>query len=69
MAETTVSSRYRTVIPKEIRERVGLKPGQRLCVIAKGRAVSLVPVPSLSELRGILKGANVDGYREKRDRQ
>ena len=68
MVETTVSSRYRIVIPREIRERDGIRPGQKLRVIAKGKVVSLVPVPSLSELRGILKGANVGDYREKSDR-
>ncbi len=69
MAETTVSSRYSIVIPRDIRERAGIRPGQKLRVIAKGRVISLVPLPALDELRGILKGANVDGYREKCDRQ
>ena len=41
---------------------------QKLRVIAKGKVVSLVPVVPLSELRGILKGANVEGYREKSER-
>ena len=68
MVETTVSSRYRIVIPREIRERVGIRPGQKLRVIAKGKVISLVPFSALDELRGMLKGANVDGYREKRDR-
>ena len=37
MSETTVSSKYQVVIPKEIRERVGIRPGQKLRVIAKGK--------------------------------
>lgn len=68
MAHTTISSKYQVVIPKEIRERVGLKPGQRLSVIATGRGVHLVPVPSLEELRGIARGADTGGVREKEER-
>ena len=68
MAHTTVSSKFQVVIPKEIRERTGLKPGQRLSVIATAGVIHLVPVPSLQELRGIARGADTRGLREKVDR-
>ncbi len=68
MDETTVSSKYQVVIPKRVRERIGLKPGQKLMVIEKGGIISLVPVPELDELRGIARGANTEGLREKVDR-
>lgn len=68
MDETTVSSKYQVVIPKRVRERIGLKPGQKLMVIEKGGVISLVPVPELDELRGIARGANTEGLREKVDR-
>jgi len=35
MARTKVSSKYQVVIPKEIRERHGLKPGHEMQVISK----------------------------------
>ena len=68
MDEVTVSSKYQVVIPKRVRERMGLKPGQKLMVIEKGGIISLVPVRELNELRGIARGANTEGLREKVDR-
>jgi len=68
MDETTVSRKYQVVSPKRVRERAGLKPGQKLMVIEKGGVISLVPVPELDELRGIARGANTEGLREKVDR-
>lgn len=68
MEQTTVSSKYQVVIPKSVRERVSLKPGQKLTVIVKGQIISLVPCPSLEELRGIAQGANTENVREEVDR-
>ncbi|MGD9497715.1 MAG: AbrB/MazE/SpoVT family DNA-binding domain-containing protein [Armatimonadota bacterium] len=68
MASVTVSSKYQIVIPKEVREALDIKPGQELAVLVKGTAISLVPVPTLEELRGVLKGADLSGLREKVDR-
>ena len=69
MAQTTVSSKYQVVIPKEIRERIGLKPGQKLSVTATATCIHLVPVPTLAELRGSARGANTSSLREKGDRR
>jgi AbrB family looped-hinge helix DNA binding protein len=68
MAKTRVSSRFQVVIPKEIRERHGLKPGQELQVISRGSSIVLVPDRPLSAYRGILKGMPTPGSREKKDR-
>jgi AbrB family looped-hinge helix DNA binding protein len=68
MASVTVSSKYQMVIPKEARERFGIKPGQKLEVIIKGGVMHVVPVRELEELQGFIKGMNTDGLREKVDR-
>lgn len=68
MATTTVSSRYQIVIPKEVREQVGIKPGQKLALLVKGKSITLVPVVPLEELRGFARGINIEGYREEVDR-
>jgi AbrB family looped-hinge helix DNA binding protein len=68
MAQTRVSSKYQVVIPKEIRERHGLKPGQVFQVISKGDVITLVPDRPLSAFRGILRGLPTTGFREKKDR-
>ncbi|OQX09912.1 MAG: AbrB family transcriptional regulator [Desulfobulbaceae bacterium A2] len=66
--QATISSKYQVVIPKPVRERLNLKPRQKLTVLEKDRMLILVPQVTLEELRGIAAGAKVDDYREKRDR-
>lgn len=68
MSHATVSPKYQIVIPKEIRREVPLRKGQRLQVVAKGGVITLVPERPLAELRGLLRGASVEGVREKKDR-
>ncbi len=65
---TTISSKFQVVIPKPVRERLCLKPKQRLTVIEKDNMVILMPQSTLEELRGIAEGAKIDDYREKKDR-
>ena len=69
MARTRVSPKYQVVIPKEVRERHGLKPGQEMQVISKGGVITLIPDRPLSAFRGVLRGMPIVGYREKKDRR
>ena len=66
--QTTISSKYQVVIPKPARERLNLKPKQKLTIIEKDRMLILMPQISLEELRGIASGAGTEDYREKKDR-
>jgi len=68
MPIAVISPKFQIVIPKEIRERLGLKPGQRVALIEREGHVTMVPQRPLSELRGILKGADTSGYRDETDR-
>jgi len=68
MMQTTISSKYQVVIPKPVREHLNLRPKQKLTVIEKDRMLILIPQISLDELRGIASGANIDNYRNKKDR-
>ena len=68
MHTATLSSKYQLSIPKGVRENLNLKAGQKFSVIAKGNVIELVPVPSLKSMRGILKGANTENYRDRQDR-
>ena len=69
MQVATLSSKYQLSIPKAIREQLSLEAGQRFAVIAKGKLIELVPVPTLANMRGVLKGKNVEGYRESSEEQ
>ena len=55
---STVSPKYQVVIPKQVRERMGLQPGQVLQVMALPGRIELVPKRSVTELRGFLQGEN-----------
>ncbi len=52
----TISPKYQIVIPKALRDQQTLRPGQKLCVLAYGDNLSLVPVRPVKSLRGFLKG-------------
>jgi len=56
MASATVSSKGWIVIPKEIRDRFGIKPGDKVQVIDYG-AIYIVPAlkDPAKEMRGMLK--------------
>ena len=66
--QTTISTKFQVVIPKPARERLDLKPKQKLTVIEKDKMLILIPQSSLEDLRGIAAGAKTDDYREKKDR-
>jgi AbrB family looped-hinge helix DNA binding protein len=68
MALVVISPKFQIVIPKEIRERMGLQPGQTVSLIDRGETITMVPRRPLSELRGIIRGAPIDDYRDETDR-
>lgn len=68
MAVTKVSSKYQIVIPKDVRSRANVKPGQKFQVVTKGGVITLVPDKPLAEMRGFLRGIPTTGFREKKDR-
>lgn len=65
MQTVTVSPKYQIVIPKEIREALKLRPGQKMRVIEYDGRIELIPDRDISELRGFLKGINTRVEREK----
>jgi len=60
----TISSRYQVVIPKDVREELGWKPGQKVVAIPYRGRVELVPVQSLQSAKGMLKGIDTHVARE-----
>lgn len=68
MGRTRVSTKYQIVIPKDVRAKVGIKPGQEFQVVAKGNVITLVPDRPISAMRGFLRGIRTSGFREKKDR-
>jgi AbrB family looped-hinge helix DNA binding protein len=68
MNATTLSSKFQISIPKEVRESQGWQPGQKFAFVPQGKHYVLVPVPELKDLIGIAKGANLEDYRDRKDR-
>ncbi|MGB0993112.1 MAG: AbrB/MazE/SpoVT family DNA-binding domain-containing protein [Akkermansiaceae bacterium] len=65
MNTVTVSPKYQIVIPKAIRERLALMPGDRLEMIQLIDRIELIPVKPTKALRGLLKGVQNTFEREK----
>lgn len=68
MSTATLSSKFQISVPKEVREALGLKPGQKLAFINTGTGIRLVPQPTMAELVGVMRGANTEGVRDREDR-
>ena len=64
MAAVTVSPKYQVVIPKEVREKLGLSPGQKIQVVVYGDRIVLIPVRPTKQMRGFLKGIDTRVDRE-----
>jgi AbrB family looped-hinge helix DNA binding protein len=68
MSTTTISPKYQVVIPKDVRERLHLKSGQKMVVVTKGGVVCLMPEKPAEHFRGFLKGMDAKGVREDKER-
>jgi AbrB family looped-hinge helix DNA binding protein len=64
MATVRVSPKFQVVIPKEIREAMGLRPGQRLVVFRHENRIELVPVEPMRRLRGFARGIDTGVLRD-----
>jgi AbrB family looped-hinge helix DNA binding protein len=56
------------VIPREIRERLRLRPGQQVTLFERDGIITAIPDAPLEKFRGILKGMSPAELREKQDR-
>jgi len=64
METVTISPKFQVVIPKSIRERLGLVPGQKVQAVLYGDRIELIPVQPAKRLRGFLKGIDTTVPRE-----
>ena len=64
MPVVTVSPKFQVVIPREVREELGIQPGQKIQVIAIENRLEMIPVRSPKSMRGFLKGIDTRVDRE-----
>jgi AbrB family looped-hinge helix DNA binding protein len=67
MAEATLSSKNQVVVPREAREALGVKAGDKLLFVVLGKRVVVMQKPKsfAKALRGIARGIYPKNYLEK----
>lgn len=64
MNAVKISPKYQVVIPREVRESMRIRPGEKFYVIQYGDRIELVPVKPAKKMRGFLKGIDTTVERE-----
>ena len=70
MAEATLSAKNQIVIPREAREALQVKPGDKLLVVVRGERVIVLQKPRShhAAIRGLARGVYSSGHLQ-RERQ
>lgn len=64
METMKLSKKFQVVIPQAIREALHLKAGEKLRVMRYDGRVEFIPIRSMREMRGFLKGMDTKLDRE-----
>jgi len=64
MATVTVSTKFQVVIPKKLREALGIQPGQKIQVLEYEGRLEFIPIRPIKTLRGSIKGMNTTVERD-----
>jgi AbrB family looped-hinge helix DNA binding protein len=67
MTQATLSGKNQIVIPREAREALGVKPGDKLLVVVHGERVIVLEKPKShrAAIRGLARGVYSKGYVQK----
>jgi AbrB family looped-hinge helix DNA binding protein len=69
MTTVTVSPKFQVVIPKKVRERIGLEVGQKMHVFELDNSILLVPHVPIKSMRGFLKDMDLPAFTREPDRE
>ena len=64
MNTVTLSDEYQLVIPKEIRDAIGLEAGTSFEIISYNNRIELIPIRPINKLRGMFSGIDTTIIRE-----
>jgi AbrB family looped-hinge helix DNA binding protein len=64
MASVTISPKFQVVIPRNVRDSLHLRPGQRLQILEYAGRLELIPERKISDLKGFVKGIDTAFSRE-----
>jgi len=65
MTTVTVSPKFQVVIPKEVRESMGIFSGQKIQVLTYQNRIELIPIKPMKKMKGFLKGIDTEVNRDK----
>jgi len=64
MSAVTISPKFQVVIPRAVRESLGLAAGQKVQMIVLDGRIELIPIRPAKKLRGLLRGIDPTVERE-----
>ena len=65
MITVTVSPKYQVVIPRQVRESMGIFSGQKIQVLTYRNRIELIPINPMKKMKGFLKGIDTEVSRDK----
>ena len=64
MTSVTVSPKFQVVIPKEVRDSMGIVSGQKIQVLTYHNRIELIPIKPMKKMKGFLKGIDTEVKRD-----
>ena len=64
MKAVTVSPKFQVVIPKEVRESMGIVSGQKIQILIYRNRIEMIPVKPMKKMKGFLKGIDTEINRD-----
>ena len=64
MNTVTVSPKFQIIIPKLVRQKLDIQPGQKLQIISYDGRIEYVLLKTIKEMRGFLKGIDTSVERD-----
>jgi len=64
MRAVTVSPKFQVVIPKEVRESMGIVSGQKIQILTYRNRIEMIPVKPMKKMKGFLKGIDTEVKRD-----
>ena len=64
METVTVSPKFQVVIPRIIREKLEIRPGQKIQAILYNNRIEMIPMRPIKKMRGFLRGIDTNIERD-----